>query len=102
MGRVIVIGSVVVIIAVIIALLAVYFRRRKAKDDAQKFGWAVKGDLTAAQEKRLQDDLLEARNILRSIHSPASVLGDDPTILSDRHRQSIESWLKSQTKEGQK
>jgi len=100
LGRVI--GAIAfVVVVLIIALVVVYFRRRQAKDDALRHGWATKGDLNAAQEKKLKDLLGEAENIFATMMHPSAVLGDDVTLLSDKHRRAVERWLKSRP-EGQK
>jgi hypothetical protein len=101
MGRAIVGAVAVVLVVLIIAIVVVYFRRRQAKDEALRHGWATKGDMNAAQEKKLKDLLGEAENIFATMMHPSAVLGDDVTLLSDKHRRAVERWLKSRL-EGQK
>lgn len=93
MGKAIVEGLVPIIIVGIIAMVVVYYRRKASKEKALASGWAVKGDLSASQEKEIIAENNKAAIIFRSMLAPTSDWGSDMTILSNNDRQSAESWI---------
>jgi len=94
MGKAIVVGLVVIAVVAIIAGVTVYFRRRQGKETALAQGWAIKGDLTARQERVIITQLAEADYLFRQLLTPPTTLEGEMTLLTWDHRTKIESWLR--------
>ena len=98
MGKAIVEGLVPIIIVAIIAMVVIYFRRKQGREKALASGWAVKGDLSASQEKQIMAENNHAAIIFRRMLAPVSDWGSDMTILNREDRQSVEAWISQYNK----
>lgn len=93
MGKALVVGGVVVVIAVLVFIGVIWFRRQQAKETAAAKGWALKGDLSRAQEQQLISLLDESNRIMGRISGPVYDLSGDVTLLSAADRRLIEGWI---------
>ena len=98
MGLVIAKGLIFIVVVLIVAAVIVYFRRRKSKETALERGWAIKGDLTKAQERVIIAQLNTADLLFRELLTPPRDLSGEMTLLRGDHRMRVESWLSRQNK----
>lgn len=94
MGRALIFAGVILILGGFVTWLVYYMRKQYSRDQAKRHGWAIDGDLNYEQERQLLDRVRSAERIFRDLTAPPLVLGFDPTYLSDKHRDSIQIWIK--------
>lgn len=95
MGKALVVAGTIVIAAILGVALAAWWRRQVAKERAAEKGWAIKGDLTQAQERHLKTHLDAAAAVMLHIVTPATNLHDETSILTPGHRAEVEAWLRT-------
>ena len=95
MGKALVIAGTIVIAAILGVALAAWWRRQVAKERAAEKGWAIKGDLTEAQERHLKAHLDAAAVIMRRVATPTIDLNEETSLLTPGHRAEVEAWLRT-------
>lgn len=96
MGRVIIAITILTIVLIGAGVL-IYFRSKKSKELAQEKGWAMAGDLNAADEHQIiQLNQAAAVLLAEMLTIPVEVMRWDPdnvTIVGTAHREQAQQWL---------
>ena len=96
MGRVIVIGAVVIIMGFLVVGLVMYLRRQDSKELAAEKGWAIKGDLSKAQEQDLRRRLDQGLELVAGLLTDSDWMNG--TILAEADRAALTAWVQNTTK----